>query len=795
MLPKYLKLRGFEGIYAGLGKHEIEIDFSVCPDGITVFDAPNGSGKTTIMDNMHHYRLMPSRVKDSYSTGSFSYYDNCYGNDALKIFISETDGVLHKSEIHIDAEKRKQECYFSISEDGGTTWIPSYEGGSTEMFDMFIEEQYGSPALFFLSNFRAQNAKSISDYGKADAKELFTELLNITHIKEASEKAGAVKKHLSDKHGTLLSEKQKLTEVTGQKNGLKTELADKNAREADRLKEIAILEEQRRTVETALTDVEVKLSVQQERLLQKQKMEAVIKAKKARIAELDAEKTTITKKTDAKIAELNGKIASVRELAAIAPKYKESADKIPMIEDKVSRCKEAVRAADNKLANAHKVLLDIATAEKSIKTAENELQKIRLKQKNEVALLKQAIERMQQSAERLEQYNLPCTDTMQETCVFLKDAVKDKKGLPGKIKELEAAEAVNPEEAKIVAVIENIRGTMGNTKSVTSTIGELQAKKEVAQAKLDEYESMLARGNRCLAKLLEIEQSTKLIPEYEAQINSITAEATAALCKADKETKEVLFDIEGLQKEVDGIIVDESITEYRQWLISLIDYLHYDVSEERNALQMLNREIGEIEKSLKTVEDAENELVAVKAQVKTLADEIAEWTILEKGLGNNGVIALTISDAGPAISATANELLNVYGGRFTVRIDTQDIKKDKKSLKETLDIMVFDAKTNKEASIKKKSGGQKAWILDAVAKAIGIYNKMANGIRCDTLYTDEVDGALDFKKKTEFFAMKREALKMGGYKKEFCISHTKELCDMADAVIKLGPAGVSITTN
>ena len=402
---------------------------------------------------------------------------------------------------------------------------------------------------------------------------------------------------------------------------------------------------------------------------------------------------------------------------------------------------------------------------------------------------------MQQSAERLEQYNLPCTDTMQETCVFLKDAVKDKKGLPGKIKELEAAEAVNPEEAKIVAVIENIRGTMGNTKSVTSTIGELQAKKEVAQAKLDEYESMLARGNRCLAKLLEIEQSTKLIPEYEAQINSITAEATAALCKADKETKEVLFDIEGLQKEVDGIIVDESITEYRQWLISLIDYLHYDVSEERNALQMLNREIGEIEKSLKTVEDAENELVAVKAQVKTLADEIAEWTILEKGLGNNGVIALTISDAGPAISATANELLNVYGGRFTVRIDTQDIKKDKKSLKETLDIMVFDAKTNKEASIKKKSGGQKAWILDAVAKAIGIYNKMANGIRCDTLYTDEVDGALDFKKKTEFFAMKREALKMGGYKKEFCISHTKELCDMADAVIKLGPAGVSITTN
>ena len=257
----------------------------------------------------------------------------------------------------------------------------------------------------------------------------------------------------------------------------------------------------------------------------------------------------------------------------------------------------------------------------------------------------------------------------------------------------------------------------------------------------------------------------------------------------------IAFDIEGLQKEVDGISVDENVTEYGQWLKNLIGWLDCDISEERNVLQQLNREIGEIEKTLKTVKDAENELVAVKAQIKTLADEIAEWTILEKGLGNNGVIALTISDAGPAISATANELLNAYGGRFTVRIDTQDMKKDKKSLKETLNIMVFDSKTNKEANIKKKSGGQKAWILDAVAKAIGIYNKMANGIRCDTLYTDEVDGALDSKKKTEFFAMKREALKMGGYKKEFCISHTKELCDMADAVIKLGPEGVSITTN
>ena len=71
MKPDYLLLRGFEGILSGMGLSEIEIDFSVVPDGIVVFDGPNGRGKTTIVDNMHHFRVMPSKVNKSYSPEGF----------------------------------------------------------------------------------------------------------------------------------------------------------------------------------------------------------------------------------------------------------------------------------------------------------------------------------------------------------------------------------------------------------------------------------------------------------------------------------------------------------------------------------------------------------------------------------------------------------------------------------------------------------------------------------------------------------------------------------------------------
>jgi hypothetical protein len=47
------------------------------------------------------------------------------------------------------------------------------------------------------------------------------------------------------------------------------------------------------------------------------------------------------------------------------------------------------------------------------------------------------------------------------------------------------------------------------------------------------------------------------------------------------------------------------------------------------------------------------------------------------------------------------------------------------------------------------------------------------------------DGALDSDRKRMFMQMKREVLRLGGYTREFFVSQTPELTQMADVVIDL----------
>jgi ABC-type Mn2+/Zn2+ transport system ATPase subunit len=52
----YAKLVGYIGVYNGLGKSSIEIDFSKAKNKICVVSGPNGTGKSTIVNALN---LMP----------------------------------------------------------------------------------------------------------------------------------------------------------------------------------------------------------------------------------------------------------------------------------------------------------------------------------------------------------------------------------------------------------------------------------------------------------------------------------------------------------------------------------------------------------------------------------------------------------------------------------------------------------------------------------------------------------------------------------------------------------------
>jgi exonuclease SbcC len=173
-------------------------------------------------------------------------------------------------------------------------------------------------------------------------------------------------------------------------------------------------------------------------------------------------------------------------------------------------------------------------------------------------------------------------------------------------------------------------------------------------------------------------------------------------------------------------------------------------------------------------------------EAATLAEDIAAWRLLSKGLGRDGIVALSIDDAGPSLSSMANDLLLAcYGPRFSIRFDTQSAKADG-SMREDFDIRVFDAESGSDKSVLKTSGGERIWINEALTRAIALFRAQQTGQQYHAIFSDESDGALDPERKLHYMEMKRRVLQLGGYEVEFFISHTPELQDQADQIIDVG---------
>ena len=284
------------------------------------------------------------------------------------------------------------------------------------------------------------------------------------------------------------------------------------------------------------------------------------------------------------------------------------------------------------------------------------------------------------------------------------------------------------------------------------------------------------------------------MPGLETELTTLKKEKEEYLLEADRAIVAVETEIRAWGDEVARMVIDPTLRETRERLVQTVSALDSRMDGQRAEEARLRKEAGALDEALRQIVELEAKCADLDKEIDYLRSEVSEWTIEEKALGNDGIIALEIDDAGPAIAGIANELLRVYDSPFSVRLNTQEMTRSGK-LKEGFDIPVFDTNTNKSKSIRKLSGGEATIVEDAVAKAICIYNKTSNGRDLATIYTDEKDGALDPEKKRAYFRMKQKVLALGGYEQEFCITHTPELLALAKAVISLKPGGITITTN
>src|SRR6202171_4311404 len=195
MRPISLTLKGFRGIRDGLGRDVIELDFErLAGDAqLIAIVGSNGRGKTTIMDNMTPFPIMPSRAGAD-GLGGFSFYDQVCLPESVKDLVWEHGGQRYRSQLVFRLNgKKKTEAFLHVRR--GDSWQPmrlddgTVSDGKLDTYVPYVERILGSAETFFTSVFAAQGRRQLSAYKNGEIKTLLADLLGLDEIRALGAKA------------------------------------------------------------------------------------------------------------------------------------------------------------------------------------------------------------------------------------------------------------------------------------------------------------------------------------------------------------------------------------------------------------------------------------------------------------------------------------------------------------------------------------------------------------------------------------------------------------------------------
>lgn len=766
MRPLKLTLEGFYGVRDGMHRDSLTLDLESLPEGLIALTGPNGAGKTTIMDNLHPYPIMPSHASKM-SVDAFSYWDHICAPTALKELEWEHDGIRYRSSFSFrkPGKTGKAEYYLAYRSMDGT-WHPvslpdgTVSDGKADTYNRCVEAINGSLDTFFTSVFSAQNRRPLASYGSGEIKTLLAELLGIENLKALSAKAADVAKILgraldatNAEISALVLKRERVSDVQ--------RLADRDfealrSTRADRDKAVAVT--------TSLTQQRATLAVKQN---ESAAIEARLRQLGVRRDELNgALKTLIDDDTAAKTRAQQRVSALNRSVAT----HQATLTQREAILGAAAQRDEAQLLIGREAARVEPLQIEISALQaKQIQHAElqGKLQGLEKEGPTKAA----HFENLRQQAAVVD--SVPCAGhEMHTRCPLLSQA----------------------REAKVQAEVQRIsvaqlRTTYSETRKLALELApalEQLAAKRAELKTLNDAVSVarqkLERATELAAKKPLLEAATNGLEAAQTELKALAEEERARLLRVEADKSRLMAQLTEIIEEVTRLgAVD---------VTAAIADIDRQLSVNREGVVALDARIEDLIRSQTTLqaecERLKTELipfVATEVRASRLSNEIAHWKLLAKGLGNDGVVALTIDDAGPALTHTVNELLLAcYGRRFTVEIRTQRALANGE-MREGFQILVHDADNDSTKLVEVMSGGQKVWINECLTRGIALYLAQNTGQPYQTLFSDESDGPLDPQRKLQFMRMKREVLQQGGYQREFFISQTPDLVAEADAII------------
>ena len=802
--PLALTLTGFKGIKSGLGRDTVTLDVESLAGEATLvaIAGANGRGKTTVMDNLTPYLVMPSRAGAD-GLGAFSYYDHVFLPESQKELVWEHRGHRYKSQLVFRINgKRKTEAF--LFERGVNGWKPvmladgTVSDGKVDTYERAVSELLGPPETFFTSVFSAQGKRPLSAYRNGEIKTLLADLLGLDQVREQGERAAETARLLKNGLGVMRQEQTAIAVEIARLSGETAELIDAESAVAHAetvISAAAQALEAARLAEAAVAlEASAAAGIEQRRAelgAERDRANAVAKAALRRIDDEAGRLDSRTKLLSQRIAQRQRQHDEVRSRLI---RQRESHRQHGAGAGDVLRATRRVGLSERVVQlRAERVAVSQALADKA-----DQLH-------GRVRLLKQQVEGIEREAGQmsLRQADLarrfalvaevPCAGSdLQGRCRLLGDA-------------REAQALIPSVDAQIVALSERRRAMEAERAAVAEQLVPLATaaeRRNEAERRLESARSRASRLAQLAARQGEVLQSQAALAAIEAELAQLAQTPPAETGEEATEQVEITAARDRIASEREGVRVarDEAIARVDAALAAMpAAFDGRRVSRSREASAEARRRHQDAERAHLTAVRRQERRAMVQAQLERaragqaevdaraalVESELSGWTLLARCLSNDGVIALDIDDAGPTLASLANDLLLAcYGRRFTLEIRTQ-VATARGDVREGFDIIVHDGQGGEPRSVTLLSGGERVWLNEALTRAIALYLAGNAGREYGTLFCDEADGPLDPERKRMFMDMKREVIRLGGYEREFFVSQTPELTAMADKVIDL----------
>ena len=750
-----LNLRGAIGIYKGLKKDEVSINFDSFDSGLIALTGDNGKGKTTLIENCHPYPKMLTR-KDKLQ-------EQFRLRDSFRevVYRDRDTGRMVKCVIQVDGETKSGSCnYFAYdSYDGGKSWsaVPGLDK-NLKPYEEFVEATFGPLELYLRTAFITQrptkNLPDLADATAGEKKTLFVELAGIDYLQKFADAANEkVKLNENLVHDSEIRI-QMLQNSLNRKSEIEKSLLESEKTAKEKQTELDGITASGKKAREELNGAQERFNAEKDRWNKENGLKGDVSTLESEISNIESE---ISRNQEAaeKRAENEKVIAEYEDLQKVIADEQKKRNTINEANSaKMSEYLQKKSEFDEKIAEIKKNM-------ETLTTEKNAVEKDILKSENEIKFKERDIAEIS------------------ETCPTCGQKLPEEKILELNAKKAEAEKAVKVLEAGITE--KRNRGSEIE-KKISGLKQELSefAFSEPVKPKKEEFDA--SAENEATEKLdaINIEKAKSELET--AKTAAVRIEGLAAQI-ADK--KKLLENAEKTLSEIEAKRDATAESDFYE-AQKKIDSLTEKFTSVKAELAGINATIEAGKKSLAEIAESEKELEKVRKEAEKAKSESVEWELVSKAFGKDGIQALELDALAPGISETANRILKSgYGDRFSISIETTRIGGSGKKTKQIEDFKIMVNDDGDVTALENKSGGESVWIKRAIYDAFAVIRRRNTGFAFLTCFQDETDGALDASAKTAYCRMLEASHEAGKLRHTIIITHSNEVRSMIEQKIAM----------